>query len=324
MSKPRSAAVLVSALVFVAVLAAVAVLVNGLVRYGGGGIPATGDPVPTQSRDPESTPSAVSEPPSTTGARPSGVPTGDGAGPTAVPTEGVGPTAVPTGSANTLDDFLAACASGLPSSWREGQVDYPKSIRVAVGRATVYEAAIDIRDVPPPPGEVILGADISAGSEKVAVQCRLAARLRPVGTALIVDPPADEWQDREFSPLGLVEWTWSVTATELIDQQIVLSIQPAVTVVDLAAGRTSVYAAGGTSEVSVATDVYVDGTFLQRVNHWLQTEGMLAGAIAVVLVGALLWILTKVVDVRRLASKASQYDVRDEPDAKGRPKDDSQ
>lgn len=122
-----------------------------------------------------------------------------------------------------LEAFLADCERGV-REWRAAQVDYPTELVARVGETVTYVAAVDARDTPVDPSEAIPGP--SPTGEAAFVRCEVAARLTPVGDALTVD--GDDWVLRRFTPVGLIRWTWAVTAVKGGDHDLQLELQPAV------------------------------------------------------------------------------------------------
>lgn len=181
-----------------------------------------------------------------------------------------------------LDAFLARCEQGA-ETWRAGQVDYPRSLPVSMGGSASYVAAVDVRDEPLPAEEVIPGAD--PFGEPVAVKCVLAARLTTVGDSLEVDE--QEWIFRSFTPTGVVNWSWSVTARAPGDHDLRLEIEPAVALDDLHRFGSS------PNTTTFVTRVSVDATWLQRAGEWWKGNwdvvALIAAAVGAALVGVVKW-----------------------------------
>jgi hypothetical protein len=177
--------------------------------------------------------------------------------------------------------FQQDCEKGV-TQWRTGQVDYPSKLSVRVQKSVIYNAAVDLRDDPLPPDKVI---DISSGEpagEPISVRCRLAAKLLPVGDHIKVNGASEgEWMPRQFTPSGVVEWSWSVTAEKPVDQQLRLALVPAV----LIDGGN--YAYSSDSEASLTTEVSVEGTLIEEVSYWFETQWPLLAGISVVLAVAI-------------------------------------
>lgn len=238
--------------------------------------PATSSAVPT-TRPPQP---ADSGPPIVGGAPPGMT---ESAAPSVPPrTQGPAPTSSPTqtggsapGQTSDFATFQQDCEKGV-AAWRIGQVDYPRSLSIQVRQAADYNAAVDLRDNPLPPDQVIDSGD--PASEPVAVRCLLAARLVPVGEYIKVNgASAVEWAPRQFTPSGVMEWRWSVTAEKPVDQQLRLVLVPAV----LVEGTT--YVSGSDSEASLLTRVMVEATLIDRISYWFETQWPLLVGIAAVL-----------------------------------------
>ncbi|MGE3289134.1 MAG: hypothetical protein AB7J32_23960, partial [Pseudonocardia sp.] len=133
------------------------------------------------------------------------------------------PPPVPNAS---LDDFLAKCEAGV-KEWRQGRVDYPPSVDIGLGETATFVAAVDVRDVPTPPEEVIGPGGVS---EPVVVQCAVFARLKAIGDADALEIDQEDWVVRKFTPIGMIEWTWAVKATKIRSQDLLLELQPAILV----------------------------------------------------------------------------------------------
>ncbi|MEV4051174.1 hypothetical protein AB0J55_08280 [Amycolatopsis sp. NPDC049688] len=202
-----------------------------------------------------------------------------------------------------LATFVKECihkpggAPGDASAWRTGQVDYPKTLELKVGTSGVYVAAVDVRDQPAPPTEVIPAP--SAVGTRIAVRCVLNARLSGDGT-LTVDP--DDWTARQFNPVGVLNWSWRVTADETGDHDLVLALQPAV----IAEDSGEVIAIGDKSRETSTfiTKVSVSGSVPQQLGTWWKQNwpaiSLVGGGIAGVILASILWGRKVVVGIRDL------------------------
>jgi hypothetical protein len=248
------------------------------------GCSAPGDSGPPRTRPPPSATEQSDGEPEPTESAPSGQPSSSNQpGETTSPTSAPSPKPSSTNHAVT-DDFVAfqrACEQGA-NAWRGGQVDYPKTLGVLLGEAATYNAAVDVRDVPLPEQTVIDVPRGKATSEPVAVQCLLAARLTPVDDDIkVADTPEGEWSFREFTPVGVVEWSWSVTATTPADHELRLDLRPAVRLDE--SPTTPI-----TQLASFTTEVDVKSTALERLAHWFDTQWPLLAGIAAILGAAAL------------------------------------
>lgn len=167
----------------------------------------------------------------------------------------------------------------MPVDWREAQVDYPKALSAEVGQASVYEAAVDAREARPPADQVISVSAENGGVKQVTVRCRLAARLISSSELLKIEPDASDWEYRDFSPTGVVQWAWNVTPTKPVDQTLTLIVRPAIDVAGSEGAATSGYGTGSNSEVRVFTKVSVAATLIERVAYWFETQWPLVLAI---------------------------------------------
>lgn len=167
--------------------------------------------------------------------------------------------------------------------WRNAQVDYPKALAAEVGKSSIYEAAVDARDARPPADQVIAVSSDNAATKQVAVRCRLAARLIPSSDTLKVDPDDSDWEYRDFSPTGVVQWAWNVTPTKPVDQKLTLVVRPAIDLSGSEGQASNSYGVGSNTEVRVFTDVSVEATLIEKVAHWFETQWPLVLAILVAL-----------------------------------------
>ena len=230
------------------------------------GSPEPQPPAPGQPADPTPSPSA----------------TGDGV--------------LTPGQAKDFETFRQDCEKGVPQ-WREGQVDYPSKISIRVHEPTTFNAAVDLRDDLLPPDKVIDAQNGELVGEPIAVKCRLAAQLIPVGDHIKVDPAsAGNWDLREFSPSGVVEWSWSVSVDKPVDQQLRLILVPAVLI------EGGNYAYNRQNEASLTTTVAVEATLIEAISYWFETQWTLLAGIAVVLAAAIVagrrWIQEQIKELK--------------------------
>jgi hypothetical protein len=167
--------------------------------------------------------------------------------------------------------FQERCAHGV-EEWRDALVDYPDRMSVRIDVGANYNAAVDARSEPLPPDEVIEVEDGTATSEAVLVKCTVAARLTAVGQAMEVLDQASEtdagWVLQEFTPSGVIEWSWTVTAHHPVDEQLRLELRPAI-VLDESAGDLE-YA--GKNVSSFTTDVHVGASALHHAAYWVDVN----------------------------------------------------
>lgn len=177
-----------------------------------------------------------------------------------------------------LEEFQRDCEEGI-HTWRDGQVDYPAELAVKLNETLDYNAAIDIREAPLPADEVIRTDGGSAASEAVFVKCTVAARLVAIGDALEVEEQSNEtvggWVLQEFAPGGVTEWSWAVTATKPVDQELRLELHPAI-ISDAATGDLAYSSA---NRASFSTEVHIEATVLQDTAYWFETNWGLIVAI---------------------------------------------
>lgn len=232
------------------------------------------------------------EPPSTSADPEPGAPPTDAEPPSAIPDDvapdprpsqvppppPLPPPTDPGSTDQTVFDFEQKCAEGV-ESWRAGQVDFPERLTLAVDQSASYNAAVDVRSAPLPPGEVILAVPGAAEAEEVLVKCTVAARLRPVGDSLDVDDQSGDsgaWIVQDFTPSGVVEWFWTVTAEKPKDSELILELRPAVAFGDESGDL--LYA--GESVTAIITDVTVEASFLSRAAYWVEVNMPLVVVIA--------------------------------------------
>lgn len=244
-------------------VALVTVLMAGCT--GGAGVEPfpTVRPTATSQTEGSGEPPLASEPP-----RPSGSPT---ASPSRSATPTQSPTAPPT--TGTLEAFTRDCRGN--AEFRAGYVRYPGSLSIPLGGTANYSAAVDVREVQGDPEEVI--DHKNPKGSPVFVQCLLGARLVGVGGGITVESTTADldggWRYYEFTPAGVVEWSWSVSPRQPIDQQLRLELRPAVK--DIRAGALSELAASA----DYVTAVDVQATRIQRLDFWMDTEGKTLGTI---------------------------------------------
>lgn len=175
------------------------------------------------------------------------------------------------GSDDAVVAFQERCAHGV-EEWRDALVDYPDRMSVTIDVGANYNAAVDARSEPLPPDEVIEVEDGTATSEAVLVKCTVAARLTPVGQAMEVLDQASEtnagWVLQEFTPSGVIEWSWTVTARHPVDEQLRLELRPAI-VLGESAGDLE-YA--GKNVSSFTTDVHVEASALHHAAYWVDVN----------------------------------------------------
>ena len=154
-------------------------------------------------------------------------------------------------------------------------MEYPRTLSVQMAQATTYGATVDIRDADIPPGKEI---HLDSAREPIYVQCVVGARLISVGGGLDVETAADAteggWRYREFTPSGVVEWSWSVTPRTPVSQQLRLELEPAAKVLERVPGGNQ------TSTADYVTTVNVTATHIDRLAYWFQTQWVLLSRIA--------------------------------------------
>ncbi len=200
-------------------------------------------------------------------------------------------------------EFQHKCEQGL-SDWREGRVTYPKQLTIPLGESVNYEAAVDIRDNPLPADQVIDAEGGSTGTAQIFVRCRLAARLTPLSDSLEVSVDSEAegngWITQEFTPSGVVEWSWSVTANEPTDATLRLDLRPSLQVNELPSYSSA-------NQVSFTTDITVEASFLQRTWFWIQTQWPLVLGVVTPIGAAILALLGWARKVRGEVSPVTRY-----------------
>ncbi|WP_133247558.1 hypothetical protein [Arthrobacter sp. H-02-3] len=184
---------------------------------------------------------------------------------------------IPLSQRGTVEAFQRDCENGV-QKWRTAQVDYPKELSIAVNDSVTYNAAVDIRDAPLPADDVIVASG-STGFERIDVKCRLAARLTAVGAGIKIDGDS-VMVNQEFTPLGVVEWSWSVTAIQPVDQELRLEVRPAILVTreDPDPNPERLYATD--TEASFVTPVKVRATEIDHLKYWFDNQWPLLLGIA--------------------------------------------
>jgi hypothetical protein len=188
-----------------------------------------------------------------------------------------------------LAAFLADCDKGV-NKWRKGQVDYPDDLSFDKGQARAYVVAVDIRDNPLPVEKVIRNANTQ--SAPTEVQCVLKARLVPVDNSLTVDNT--DWALRQFTPTGVLNWSWSTTALAPGSHELQLELQPAVTTQASSSGRMIILAEGNDALNSTyITRVHVNASWVERAGEWWSDNwaiiALVAAAIGAAVVAVVKW-----------------------------------
>jgi hypothetical protein len=188
--------------------------------------------------------------------------------------------------AEQLSAFADECQESLQGvTRRPGQLDYPATMTVSLGKAAVYNAAIDVRDAPAPPEKMIDAEDPAA--ESVLVKCGVSAKLAAVDGGIEVAASTDEtsvdgWYYRSFGPTGVVEWSWAVTARTPDDHTLQLTVRPSLSV----SGQVAY-----SGQTDVTTKVTTTATWIEKLANWFDTQFSLLKAIGVALGAAIIGFL---------------------------------
>ncbi|MFB9297653.1 hypothetical protein [Kibdelosporangium philippinense] len=178
---------------------------------------------------------------------------------------------------------MADCERGV-EKWKLGQVVYPKTFAMELGVSAVYVAAVDIRDIPAPPSQLVSAPEVR--SEAIAVKCVLSARI-VVDPSMQVDNP--NWVSRQFNPVGSLNWSWHVSATQPGSRELRLELQPAV--VDRSGLQLATGSAWETS--TFVTKVEVNASAPQRFGQWWSDNWpvllLVAGGIGAAVLGFVKW-----------------------------------
>lgn len=173
------------------------------------------------------------------------------------------------------------CEDGI-QKWRDARVDYPGRLTLELGSVASYIAAVDIRENAILLSEVIPGQ--SPESAPAAVKCRVAARLVPIGDAVEVNPPQDEWVNRFFTPSGVVNWAWTVKAVKPGRQELRLELQPAVVATD----GGYVLLASDSIVGNFITSVEIDTSAMDDLKQWFEKTWGVIAAISAALAAAII------------------------------------
>lgn len=188
--------------------------------------------------------------------------------------------------AEQLSAFADECKESLDgASYRRGQVDYPATMILSLGKAAMYNVAIDVRDVPALPETEIDADDPTA--EPVLVKCGVSARLFAVDDGIEVadnidGTSADGWDFRSFGPTGTVEWSWDVTARTPEDHTLRLVLRPSLSVM----GQTTY-----PGQTDFTTKVSTTASSIEQLSNWFDTQFSLLKAMGVALGVAILGFL---------------------------------
>ena len=72
----------------------------------------------------------------------------------------------------------------------------------------------------------------------------------------------------EFAPSGVTEWSWTVTATKPVDQELRLELHPAI----ISDSGTSDLGYSSANQASFTTEVHVEASVLQSTAYWFDTN----------------------------------------------------
>ena len=200
--------------------------------------------------------------------------------------------AVPTLGSPSVKEFQHDCEAGI-NQWRTAQLNYPQQLTTTVNGSATYNAAVDIRDFPLPADEVIEVTELSS-SVHIEVKCTIGAQLRPVGEHITIDgEQSGQWLSQDFTPLGIVEWSWSVTTSKPVNQELILSVRPAIAA---SGGSVDGTFYADNNVASFTTQVTVNATLLERISYWFETQWLLLVGVAAALGGAILTLKKWIVD----------------------------
>jgi len=162
-------------------------------------------------------------------------------------------------------------------------VSYPEEMTVPIDNSASFNAALDVGTEPLPADERIEVEDGEATSEVVLVKCTVAARLTSVGEALSIadhlSATGNGWVVQDFSPTGVIEWAWTVTAHKPVEQELLLELRPAI-VVDADAGDME-YASRNMA--TFTTEVAVDASPMHHTAYWFEVNWPLIAIVATAL-----------------------------------------
>lgn len=153
-----------------------------------------------------------------------------------------------------------ACSEGA-QGWRTGEAKYPPTMIIKINGSASYNFAVGIEGGQLVPDQVLPPGTYS--NTPVDVKCVLAANLQSGDDGLAV--AGGDWQVRQFTPTGVVQWTWSVTANKPGSHDLRVQLQPAVV---LNANQYGVPVGGGTEISTFVTKVDVNTPFPQSFYLW--------------------------------------------------------
>lgn len=214
------------------------------------------------------------------------------------PDNALGQSQTPTGSA--MQSFLEQCERGVAEWSGQGQVDYPEVLRLELDRAGRYAAAVDVRDRPAPPEDLVPDGT----SEEIRVKCIVGARLLEVDDDIVQITVPDTagdggWVYREFTPTGVLQWSWSVTATRPRDTEVTLELRPSIRRDD-----DGTIVANAEETTLQHTRVEVSAGMVQRAGSWVDENQGYVALLAVAAGSALVWALKSIADVREEGRRA--------------------
>lgn len=186
-----------------------------------------------------------------------------------------------------IETFLEKCKENAREvKFEPGQVHYPEHLSLNMGQSAAYVVAVDIRYNPLPAERVISRG--TPQSQPIWVKCVLGARLVPVGQSLEVDNKG--WIPREFTPTGVLNWSWSITALAPYDHDLRLELEPAVTTQD-----RPIFTQIDSSPTidTFITHVHVKASWIQHVGHWWKNNWTIilgvSAAIGAALISIIKW-----------------------------------
>ena len=189
-------------------------------------------------------------------------------------------------SSSALRAFRDACAAGVDTGL-QGRLSYPETLVLQYRESVNYNVALDVARNPLPPDRVIDVGEGKATAEEVKASCHVQAKLESIGDHTKIDGSDDsDWVAYDFSPTGVIEWAWTVTADEPVDQSVRLRVRPAVL-----AGEALVY--GQNSEVVATTSVSVDARWYDTWSYYVTQTAAGVTAMVVTLSALIVLLATK-------------------------------
>lgn len=192
----------------------------------------------------------------------------------------------------SLPGFIDNCAKHI-DAYRPAQIAWPRTMQITLGDTTSYTITVDARAIPAPIEQ--LDKTVVVAGKNVAIKCAMGTQLKAMNaSALTVEADgtdADGWIWENLDKSGVLQFSWSVKANTIGNQELRLAMKPVVSADSVPVGPSAVVR-------YETTRVLVTGGPLDKAWHWINTDGRVLRDILVTLVGAYLALLALFEKVR--------------------------